>query len=111
MRALFAAVSVVATLALTGVALAVQQAWRPGSPYYIGEMDANRALERTFDSAYCDGIARFGHRGEFPYEEFLRFDCSTELNGTYCSDARYRSVKGTRRGYFRLIRVVKPSCF
>lgn len=111
MKWLFAGVSIVATLALAGSALASQEAWRPGTPYYIAEEDASNLLEKTYDSVYCDGIARFGKRGEFPYEEYLRFDCSTELNGRYCSDARYRSVKANRRGWFRLILVVKPQCF
>ena len=98
-------------VAIAVPAVAAAATWKPGTPFYIAEEDANRLLERTYDSAFCDGIARFGKRGEFPYEEYLRFDCSTERNGQYCTDARYKSVKAARRNYFRLVLVVKPDCF
>lgn len=78
---------------------------------YISETDASDLLEQTYDSAYCDGIARFGKRGEFPYEEYVRFDCTTEIDGEYCTDGRYRAVKASRKGWFRLERIRKPTCF
>ncbi len=85
--------------------------WLPGTPYLISEMDASDALERKYDSAYCSGIPRFGHRGEFPYEEFIIFDCTLTLDDLYCSDVRYKSVKGSKRGYFRLNKIRNGDCF
>jgi len=88
----------VATLATVSAAAI----WKPGAPYYVAEEDASTWYERVYDHAYCDGIARFGKRGEFPYEEYLRFDCSaTDSRYGFC-DFRARSVKASRRGYFRM---------
>ena len=107
-----------ATIALMVVGCAIwgasnvsAAAWKPGTNLFIAEDDANDLLERYYDSAYCSGIPRFGKRGEFPYEEFVRFDCTTERDGDFCSDTRYKSVKAAKRNYFRLIIVRKGSCY
>ena len=105
------ALAATVVVALVAVGAASAGSWRPGTPYLIAESDASDLLERTYDYAYCSGIPRFGHRGEFPYEEFLYFDCTTKLDRNYCSDVRYRSVKASRRGYFQLRLVRKGDCF
>jgi hypothetical protein len=96
-------------LAIAFVALSAGQAhaatstWKPGSTYYVSEDDATSFLERAFDYAYCRGIARYGKRGEFPDEEFTRFDCTVEMDdGSTCYDVREIAVKGTRPGYYRM---------
>ena len=72
----------------------------------ISEEDASDFLEDVVDQAWCTGIPRFGTQGEFPYEEFVVFDCTISHKGVkadlFCSDVRYRAVKGTKRGFFRL---------
>jgi hypothetical protein len=85
--------------------------WIPGTSYMIEETDANSSLERGVDHAYCEGIPRFGHSGEVPYEVFTTFDCSWSYNGAYCSDGRYRAVKASPRGYFRLLKVRNANCY
>jgi len=68
-----------------------------------GKEGVSSFLEKRFDYAYCDGIARYGQRGEFPDEEYTRFDCTIELDdGSTCYDVRELAVKGSRPGYFRL---------
>lgn len=98
-------------VALAAVSSGRAASWKPGTTYYVSESDASDLLERSFDSAYCDGISRFGHHGEFPYEEYLVFDCTVRLNGATCIDVRYKSVKGTRVGWFRLRVLSRGSCF
>ena len=84
----------------------------PWHHYLISEDEAASFLERVVDHVYCRGIPRFGHRGEFPYEEFVYFDCSAERNGAYCSGIRIKGVKGTKRGYHRVKLVSNSaSCF
>ena len=100
-----------AVLASAGAANAAVARWVPGTNYLISETDANNALERGYDHAYCTGVPRFGHRGEFPYEEFVVFDCSISINRTYCSDQRYKAIKGSRPGYFRLKLMRRGDCF
>ena len=85
--------------------------WVLGQNYLIEEYDATDLLERTYDSAYCSGIPRFGHRGEFPYEEYVVFDCSTTLDDTSCFNRRYKAIKGSRQGYFRLRLLRSGSCY
>jgi len=87
------------------VQAANQGRWIPGTPYMISEEDATGFLEDVVDHAYCQGIPRFGMQGEFPYEEYVVFDCTISHTGKVhitCSGVRYRSVKGVKRGYFRL---------
>lgn len=84
--------------------------WVPGNPYMVTEDDANSFLERKVDHVYCTGIARFGHRGEFPDEEFIYFDCDISHDGGYCSDWRFRAVKGKAPGFYRMVSVRKGSC-
>lgn len=110
LAALLAAVAIAVMLAPAAGA-APAGSWIPGSPYMVEETDASDLLEKGFDHAYCEGIPRFGHAGEFPYERFTTFDCSWSLNGKYCSDGRYRSVKDSQRGYFRLRIVRYADCF
>jgi len=98
---------ILAVLALVAISAAQAQAsssvWRPGSTYYVSEDDATNFLEKGFDYAYCRGIARYGKHGEFPDEEFTRFDCTIELDsGQTCYDVRELALKGRRPGYFRL---------
>ena len=83
----------------------------PGSSYYIGELDLSETLEKYYDSAYCDGIARFGKRGEFPYEKFRVFDCTTERDGDWCSDMRVKTVKAKRQGWYRWVKIRNGDCF
>src|SRR5262245_9397885 len=100
---------IVTLVALALVALAASNAqaaparWVPGNPYFISEDDATSFEERAFDYAYCRGIARYGKRGEFPDEEFLRFDCTIELDsGSTCHNVRLHSIKGSSPGKFRM---------
>lgn len=110
MTRLLAIVVAVVGLALTGQAVAgVDGAWIPGSNYMVEEMDASDLLEKTYDSAYCDGIARFGKRGSFPYEEYLVFDCDIFHDDWSCEN-RYKSIKGTKRGWFKL-RLLREDCY
>jgi hypothetical protein len=92
----------VAAVALVGTTAAHAGRWIPGTPYMVSEDDAKSFLERAVDHAYCQGVPRFGKQGEFPDEEFVAFDCSLDLGKYYCSDVRYRAVKGAHRGYFRM---------
>jgi len=85
------------------VQAATQGSWVPGTNYLVSEDDAVSFLEKRMDYAYCRGISRFGHRGEFPDEEFVVFDCTVEWEGTRCTDARMKAIKGTKRGYYRMI--------
>jgi hypothetical protein len=101
----------VAVLAMAGVAQASSSAWVRGSSYMITEEEASDFLEQAMDHAYCTGIPRLGHRGEFPYEEFRVFDCSVELNDEFCSDDRWRAVKGKRRGMYSMKLVRHGDCF
>jgi hypothetical protein len=93
-----------AMLALIGGAAGTAQAgsWIPGTPTMVGEDEVQDLIEEHFDWAYCSGIPRFGHKGEFPYETFVVFDCDIKLDSSYCSDARIKAVKGTKRGYFKI---------
>jgi hypothetical protein len=107
---------IVASLAALVVALGVggvaqASSWIPGTSYFVEESDASDLLEQTYDSAYCDGVARFGHRGEFPYEEFKVFDCSVHMRSYDCYDNRYKAVKSSRRGWFRLKLIAKGDCY
>ena len=94
---------VVLVAAIAGQAHAASTTWVPGSTYYISEDDATNFLEKAFDYAYCQGIPRYGHRGEFPDEEFTRFDCTLEQgNGTTCYEVRVIGIKGSRPGAYRV---------
>lgn len=90
---------------------AAPEAWRAGTPMYIEESDASDLLEQTYDSAYCQGIPRFGHRGEFPYEEFKVFDCSVHMRSYDCFDNRYKAIKHSRQGWFQLRRIARGDCY
>ena len=96
--------ALVAGLSAVGAAGAQTSSWKPGTTYYVSEDDATSFLEKRFDYVYCDGIARYGKRGEFPDEEYTRFDCTIELDdGSTCYDVRELAVKGSRPGYFRMM--------
>lgn len=82
--------------------------WKPGNPVFVSEADANDFLQGAFDHVYCDGVSRFGERGEFPYEEYLMFDCAISHAGDYCTGWRYRSVKGKQPGSYRMVEVKRP---
>jgi hypothetical protein len=107
---LVTAIAAAGALTLTGSASAGR--WIPGTPYMITKDDATSFLEKGFDHAYCAGVPRFGHRGSFPNEEFLVFDCdiSRRSSGINCFDTRFRGVKGSRPGYFRLRLVHLGDC-
>jgi hypothetical protein len=109
MKVLLAAL--VAALAIPALAVAAADAWVPGTSYYIEESDLSDALEKRYDSAYCDGIARFGKRGEFPYEKFRVFDCTTEIDDDFCFDKRIKTVKAQRVGWYRWVMVRPGSCY
>lgn len=106
-----AIVLMVVLAALIASTTATAGAWVPGTNYLVQETDVNDLLEKTYDHAFCQGIARFGHRGEFPYEEFVVFDCTTTLDDRYCTGARYKSVKASRRGWFKVRLLRSGSCF
>jgi hypothetical protein len=107
--------TLVVLLATAGAIAGTAQAgrWIPGTNYLISEDDANSFLEKGFDHAYCTGVPRFGHRGSFPDEEFVVFDCdiTRRSSGIDCLDTRVRSVKGSRRGYFRIKLISQGDCF
>jgi hypothetical protein len=75
---------------------------------------AEDLLDDTYDWAYCTGVPRFGYRGSFPDREFRVFDCDLMFKdrslGTANCDYRYRAVKGSRRGYYRLKPMITPRC-
>ena len=103
MSAVVVGLVLLVTLVVAGTAQASNQGrWIPGTPYMISEEDANDFLDDVADFAYCQGISRFGKQGEFPYEEYTTFDCSLDFDDMYCSNVRYRAVKGSRRGYYRM---------
>jgi hypothetical protein len=86
--------------------------WVVGSPYYQTEDHLGNKLETKYDWAYCSGIKRFGYiKGDFLNDRYRVFDCTYKLNGTYCSDVRYASIKMAQVGHWRL-KVLRPgSCF
>jgi hypothetical protein len=110
-----AVISVLVASLVLCVGAQARTAWTPGTSYMVEETDASDLLEQTYDWAYCSGIPRFGHRGEFPYEEFRVFDCDLTLRAgghkLYCSEQRYKSVKSTRPGYFQLRLVSRGDCY
>lgn len=85
--------------------------WVPGTNYYVSEDDANDFIDDVFDTAYCSGINRFGHRGEFPYEEFVVFDCSLSRDDYYCTGVRFKAVKGAHRGYYKMKVLRNGHCY
>jgi hypothetical protein len=85
--------------------------WRPGTNYFVQETDVNDLLEKHYDRAFCEGIPRFGHTGEFPYEKFVVFDCMLELNGHVCSDVRVRAVRSAKVNYFMLRPMRNGECY
>jgi hypothetical protein len=103
------ALAIVSVIASTAQARTAR--WVPGSSYFVTEDEANSFLEGAWDHAYCTGVPRFGHRGSFPYEEFRSFDCDVYAYKVSCSNNRYRAVKGSRPGYYRLRRVRTGYCF
>jgi len=110
MKPLLATILVVLATASTAHAAATGR-WIPGTQYPVTEQDAEKLLEQTYDHAYCTGVPRFGHRYEFPDEQFIVFDCDTTLNGTFCTDRRYKAVKADRRGWFRLRLLRRGDCY
>ena len=86
---------IVAALMFGGTASA---SWKPGTPVLIPEDVAGNILEKAVDHAYCVGVPRFGHSGEFPYERFRVFDCSIDTQGKICSNARFAATKGAQAG-------------
>lgn len=100
----FFAIAAVALVAFGAAGSALAGPWTPGTNYLVSEEDAASYLENRFDRAYCDGIPRYGHRGEFPDEEFVVFECDVQRSDRDidCSGVRLKAVKGHRRGYFRL---------
>jgi hypothetical protein len=88
--------------------------WVPGTPYMVAEEDMQDLLEKSWDSAYCQGVPRFGKQGEFPYEEYVVFDCSVESRGRTqlsCYDVRYKAIKASRRGWFKARRLYDGDCY
>ena len=85
--------------------------WIPGSYHMVMESDASDFLELSYDSAFCDGIPRFGHRGEFPYEVYHVFDCSFDLDDKSCFDIRFAAIKGPRYATFRLKLIRMGHCY
>jgi hypothetical protein len=112
MKKLIAIFSLVLVFGLVAsAAQASSNAWIAGSPALVGEMAVSDVLERKNDSAYCQGIKRFGHSGSFPYEKFVVFDCQTTLDDRLCSSVRYRAVKQSRYGYYTLVKIRDGHCF
>lgn len=77
--------------------------------YYVDETKASDLLERSWDHAYCMGVPRFGHRGSFPYEKYMVFDCTISSDDRMC-DLRVKAIT-TRPGYWRLSNLRAPDCF
>lgn len=116
MRLLLIAAQLVAALTLSATAAVASTTttvgpWKPGTPTYATEDDVNNLLERVVDHAYCQGIPRFGHRGTFPDDEYVVFDCDWSHNGTFCSGMRYKAVKASPRGYFRVKQIRRGNCY
>lgn len=109
-RATLLLTSVVIALAFAATATAVSH-WKPGAPHYQTEAWMNDVLEQRYDHAFCDGIPRFGRRGQFPYEQYLVFDCDTKLNGQYCVNSRWKAINSTKQGFVLARRIVKPRCY
>src|SRR4030095_13519433 len=104
-------VAVFAAALFTGQATA--GSWIPGTPTMVEESDMEGLLEQTYDSAFCQGVPRFGSKGEVPYEEFVVFDCTIERRGRVaytCYDVRYRAIKKSPRGYFGSRRIYSGKC-
>ncbi len=92
-------------------AFASDAVWKPGTPVLIDEDDIADLLWETHDYAYCQGVRRFGHRGSYPHESFVVFDCSVTANGETCTGRRYKALRATRRNYFRLQLLRPGSCY
>jgi len=108
LAAVFVSIAALAASASAG-------SWIPGTNYLVSEEDMTNTLQQKFDYAYCTGVPRFGHRGAFPDEEFVVFDCSIKRTDLKidCFDVRVKSVKGSNPGYFRprLVSTGGASCF
>lgn len=100
-----------ALAALMLASTATASPWKPGTNLLVSEEDMGDLLEMAYDTAYCSGIPRFGHSGEFPYEEFIVFDCTVKINGTICSDRRYRAIKASKRFYYKAKLMRPGSCY
>ena len=98
-------------LLLPAAAASAASQWKPGAPHYQTEAWMNDVLEQRYDRAFCDGIPRFGKRGQFPYDQYIVFDCDTKRNGRYCVDARWKAVNSTKQGFVLARRTVKPRCY
>jgi hypothetical protein len=108
------AVAASTTFVLATVQPAQASSWIPGSSYMVTVEEAEDLLDDTYDWAYCTGVPRFGYRGSLPDREFRVFDCDLMFKdrslGTANCDYRYRAVKGSRRGYYRLKPMITPRC-
>ncbi len=103
MKPLLAAAAVASVIAgVFFVETSYAGSWRAGTPTMVEESEMSDLLEQTYDWAYCTGIPRFGQKGEFPYEMFVVFECSTKRDGMYCSDYRVKAIKAKQRGWFKL---------
>jgi hypothetical protein len=96
---------------LAGAATASVTPWKPGSPFFAKESEMNDLAETKYDHAYCNGVPRFGHHGEFPYEQFIVFDCTTTLDDTTCFGRRYKTVKHTLGGTFTARLIKSGHCY
>lgn len=103
--------AVFATIA--GTAGAAPARWVPGTGALVTESDMTDLLEMRFDSAYCEGVARFGHSGEFPYEKFIVFDCSIERRDADidCDGTRIKAVKARTVGKFIVKLIDEGTCY
>ena len=100
----------VVSVGLAAASSAQAARWVPGSHYMVTTRDARDFLEGVWDTASCRAIPRFGRRGN----EFRVFDCSVtawERDVSIVCKYRYRTIKGSRPGYFKLKRVLDDGCF
>jgi hypothetical protein len=105
-------VTLVAGLGL--VAGASAGSWIPGTPTMVSEDEMDSLLEQTYDSAFCQGVSRFGKKGEFPDEVYVVFDCTIQRRGATsytCYDRRYKAIKKSPRGYFGSRVIYNGKCY
>ena len=107
--------SVILALAMLLVLAASAQAatWKPGTSYMITEEEAENFLMDVYDFASCRGIQRFGYRkGGYSFDaEYVQFSCSFERDAYSCYGWRFRTIKGSKRDYFKMKIAREGNCY
>jgi len=83
---------------------------KPGAGYFVSETAATSFLEGTFPYARCTGIPRLGHRGAYPDDKFVYFDCDIHGSRYACVHVLEKAIKGSSFGSFRLVVVFDGDC-